>query len=148
MHQTQLSILETFKDGVSRLVDQGLSFKFWVEKYYEVVMYTYCNFYSKNYLSVHWVRLVCFRVNEACTLKAKYSLMHGLLLKVLCSLLFRSEGIHVHNIHIVAVKIEPLFQSKQQQNKSYKKWPYQYCTCTVYSRNSFLLSIVRTSDLR
>ena len=84
-------------------------------------MYTYSNFYSKNYLSVHWVRLVCFCVNEACTLKAKYSLTYGLLLKVLCSLLFRSEGIHVHKIHMVAVKIEPSFEGKQQQNNSYKK---------------------------
>ena len=119
--ETQFSILETFEDGVSRLDDQGSSFKFRVEKYYELVVYTYCTFYSKNYLSVHWVRLICFGVNEAQALKAKTSLMHGLLLKVLWNSLFRSEGIHVRHIHVIAVKIEPPFESKQQRNNSYMR---------------------------
>ena len=63
--------VKLFEDGVSRLDDWGSSFKFRVEKYYELVLYNYSTFYSKNYLSVHWVRPVCFRVNEAHALKAK-----------------------------------------------------------------------------
>ena len=50
---------------------------------------------------------------------------------------YRSEGIHVLEIHVIAVKIEPQFESKQQRNNSYKKRPYENRTCTVYGRNSF-----------
>ena len=88
-----------FEDGVSRLDDWGSSFKFRVEKYYELVLYNYYTFYSKNYLSVHWVRPVCFRVKEARALKAK------------CHL-----GIHLRKIHIIAVKIEPPFKSQQERS--------------------------------
>ena len=59
----------------------------------------YSTFYSKNYLSVHWVRPVCFRVNEARALKAK-----------------RHLGIHLRKIHIIAVKIEPPFISQQERS--------------------------------
>ena len=33
---------------------------------------------------------------------------------------YRSEGIHVLEIHVIAVKIEPPLESKQQRNNSYK----------------------------
>ena len=36
------------------------------------------------------------------------------------TLFYRSEGIHVLEIHVIAVKIEPLLESKQQRNNSYK----------------------------
>ena len=65
------------------LEDQGLSFKFWVEKYYEPchesTLFKSVHFYSKNFYSVHWLRLVHFRVNEARALKAEM-FAYGLLL--------------------------------------------------------------------
>ena len=69
--------------------DRGSSFKVWVENFsWKRTLYK-CTltFLSKNYRSVHWVRLVCFHVNEAHALKAKmcdlshenipYEWMHG-----------------------------------------------------------------------
>ena len=41
---------------VSMIEDRVSNF----EKYYELVLYNYSTFYSKNYLSVHWVRPVAF----------------------------------------------------------------------------------------
>ena len=37
---------------------------------------------------------------------------------------YRSEGIHVLEIHVIAVKLEPPLVSKQQRNNLYKKRPY------------------------
>ena len=61
---------------------------------------------------MHWVRLVHFSINKACALKAKM-FAYGLLLIVLLKLLFSSEG--TCEIHVIAVKIEPPFESKQKE---------------------------------
>ena len=60
---------------------------------------------------------------------------------------YRSEGIHVLEIHVIAVKIEPPLESKQQRNNSYKKRPIKIARalCTAVILFDFSSSVRQTS---
>ena len=86
-------ILDSWFSKLSRMESRRSRIEFQILSWetlwtcHESALFKSVHFYSKNYYSVHWLRLVHFRVNEARALKAEM-FAYGLLLIIFLKLAF------------------------------------------------------------